>query len=168
MVDEVSLLTTLRVWCDQTPITQVMRKAVTIHEQEAFHRVVELFRDAKMAHLVVVDDQDRYCGILSQKYVFKAQSPRKIISDDMNTVPGVIVDGNSFYDKSVLDSYILSKIMNRDAFTLPETATLSDVILEMAKRHRACVPVLNAQKSVLGVVTDYDLTAFWAHSMNLQ
>lgn len=133
---------------------------VTIREDEDFSKVQELFLKHRITHLCVIDSRRQLVGIISQKYLYKTQSPRKIISDEMNYDPEILADGDSFYTKDTLDSYILRTIMHKHPFTLNLDDSLADAVSAMNNRNLGCIPIINGDKQVKGLVTSHEIVNF--------
>src|SRR3990167_3906126 len=103
---------------ERVKISNVMSKPVTINFKDTLSNAKLKFNNHNISHLIVVDDGGKLEGILSPKYLYKAQSPRKIITKDMGYARDIISDGDSFYMKETLDSYLLSNIMYKNPYTL--------------------------------------------------
>ena len=130
---------------------------IKIREYEELSRAEELFIKYGIYYLPVVNQYNKLVGLLSQKYLYKTQSPRHIDKDQLKYGTDIIVDGNAFYDKETLDGYILRNVMLKDPFTLTPDDSVLHAILEMAKRKIGCICVINVEKKVCGMITESDL-----------
>lgn len=149
--------------CRTVKIDEVMMKpAISVREDDDFSSVQEKFVKNHLTHVCVTDNHGKFVGLISQKYLYKAQSPRKIIGGDIEYKQDIIVDGDSFYNKEVLDSYILSKIMNRNPFTLKATQTLDEAIKAMSAKHMGCIAIVDGENKLLGVLTDQIIVKYLA------
>lgn len=138
----------------------MMTPAISIHETDNFSVAQEKFVDQHLTHICVVNDAGHLVGLISQKYLYKAQSPRKIFGEELEYDPDIIIDGDSFYDKEVLDSYMLPKIMSRDPFTMKIDQPLEDAIFNMANKRLGCVPIIDDKDVLRGVLTDQLIVKF--------
>ena len=102
----------------QVKIGNVMNKAVvTVYEDEDLSIAQEKFLAHTVSHILVLDRRDRLSGLISQKYLYKTYSPRKIINDNVGIDKNVILDGDSYYDKNSLNGYILRTAMKKAPFS---------------------------------------------------
>ena len=136
-------------------IRDVMKTPViTIYEDDELSIAEEKFTVHGIAYLPVVDHSNQLVGLVSQKYLYKTQSPRRIIGhEEVDYNPGVIVDGESYYSKDTLDGYILRNIMRKNPLTLKESDSLLDAIQQMHNRVISCIPVIDNSKKIVGIMT---------------
>jgi len=145
-------------------ISDVMNKlVVTIYEDEDLSLAQTKFINHGVTHLIVLNRRDELVGVLSQKYLYKTHSPRKIIGDRPTYDKSVIVDGDSFFDKTTLDKYILRTIMKKDPFAMRPQDTILHAIVEMSRLNLGCIPVINKNRSVTGVITSNEVIKFVAY-----
>ena len=117
----------------------------TIDVKEPFSRVWELFRTFSIRHVPVINDQRVVQGIVSQRDLYKTISPRKDL------------EGEFLYTKEMLDKFILKNVMNTNLSTLSPNDTLGKVIELMVKKKYGCIPIVDANKKLVGVVTQIDV-----------
>ena len=153
---------------NMTPIKEVMVKnVVTVFEDDELSVAQEKFVENHLYYLVVVDHHNKLVGLLSRKYIYKALSPRKIISEEMDYDPQLIIEGDSFYEKQSLDSYILRNIMNRNPFSLKPEDTLKTALLNMAKRNLSCIPIVDGKNEPRGVLSHQEIVGYAANFLKL-
>ncbi len=133
---------------------------VKIHQDSDLVKAQELFQTHKASHLVVVNDTNQLVGLISPKYLYKTHSPRKILGEAQYTDPNYIIDGDSFYLKDSLDKYILKSIMWDDPITLGPDDTVARAILSMHRRKVSCIPIINPDKQILGMITNQEIINF--------
>ena len=146
-----------------TRVQDVMYAPVpTLLVTENLSKAAEIFFAYPVFHLPIVDEDNRLVGILSHKYLYKTEAPRKFIDDEMKTSPGMVMDRDGYFWKESLDRYILRRVMNPNPPTLkPEDPLLAAVEL-MARRGLGCVPVVNQKKEVLGLISSQEVFNFTA------
>lgn len=146
-------------WCKNTKLKDVMSSPVVkIYEDEEFSVAEETFLKKNLYYLPVVDRDNKLVGIVSHKYIYKTQSPRKIVgAEEIEYDPNIIIDGDSFYDKESLDRYILRSIMHKNPFTLKADDSIADAILAMAQKNIGCIPIVKKDKTVCGILTKQDI-----------
>ncbi|MDD4294818.1 MAG: CBS domain-containing protein [Candidatus Omnitrophica bacterium] len=117
----------------------------TINVNEPFSKVWDLFKEYKIRHLPVIDDNRLLMGIVTQRDLYKTISPRKTM------------EGNFVYDKSELDRYILKYVMCTDMLTLKPDDFLGTAIHIMVNRKYGCIPVVHTDKKLAGIITQIDV-----------
>jgi acetoin utilization protein AcuB len=121
------------------------RRVVTVEMDDRLVLVKELFEHRKFHHLMVVEDE-KLVGILSDRDMLKALSP--------------YIGTQSEADR---DTATLNKRVHQVMSYSPITAMVDTDIAEIAKvftTHMfSCVPILNSHGKPIGVVTWRDLLA---------
>jgi CBS domain-containing protein len=135
---------------------------VTIHEDEDLSVAQIRFLNHHISHLLVVDRKNSLVGIISQKYLYKTHSPRRILNEEMRYSSNVIVDGDSFYEKQALDGYILRSVMNKNPFTMGPEESLGLAILAMEEKNLGCIPITDKENQILGVLTTQEVVHYIA------
>ncbi|MCA9398956.1 MAG: CBS domain-containing protein, partial [Candidatus Omnitrophica bacterium] len=110
----------------------------------------------------VVESNKKLVGLLTQKYLYKMRSPRRIIGEEFEEKMDTIVDGHSYYYKDMLDSYILKNIMYQTPAKALKKDSLSSVIKNMAKSNVGCVTVVDEKDVVCGILTEKDIINYLA------
>jgi CBS-domain-containing membrane protein len=142
-------------------LTDVMdTKVIALSEEDTLTAAQTAFVANKVNHLVVVDHARRIQGILSQKYLYRAHSPRKIISPDQTYNSDMLIDGDCYFSKQSLDSYKLKYVMHKTPFVLKIGDNLATAILYMAKKRLAFIPIVDDIQHVVGTITDQDIIIF--------
>ncbi len=149
---------------EKIKLKDVMKSpVVTIYEDDELSIAEERFTVHGVSYLPVVSHGNKLVGLLTQKYVYKTQSPRRIIShEEIDFNPNVILDGEAYYSKETLDSYILRNIMKHDPFSLGPDDNLADAISNMNRLVIGCIPIVDEQKKVIGVLTIREIIVFLA------
>ena len=84
----------------ETKVSQIMKKnVVTVFEDDDLSEAEEKFVFHKVSHLMVVDHNHKFLGLISPKYIYKTQSPRKIIKEEMDYDKNILIDGDTFYEE---------------------------------------------------------------------
>lgn len=129
----------------KVPLSDVMTTPVaTVRADAPFREVVRTMNDHRVRHIPIVDGHGRLAGLITQRDVYRIQSPRKL------------EDGRWYYDEAELDAVILSRVMNDKPFTLPPQARLAEALEKMVQFKYGCVPVTDDHRKVVGIVTQYD------------
>ena len=118
-------------------------RVITIQMDETLQVIRDLFQKVKFHHLVVVDE-GKVVGIISDRDFFKAMSP--------------LVDTSSETDK---DRAILKKrahqIMAHYPVTVLKSCPIEKAANIMLERRFSCLPVINPDHLVEGILTWKDL-----------
>ena len=116
---------------------------VTVEMDDSLAAIKDIFDNTSFHHLLVVNDT-RLLGVVSDRDLFKALSPH------LGTAAETQRDLNSL-DKKV------HQIMTRGAITLPPDATVYDAI-EIFDQHKiSCIPIVDTEKRVLGILSWRDI-----------
>ena len=137
-----------------TPIKEIMStKLITVKVDEAFSHVEEKLRLHHIRHLPVVDNNNKLVGIITERDLYKAVSPRE-------------TEDGFYYDKTQLDSFILKHFMTPNPLTLQPENTVQEVVSLMAAHKYGCIPIAASDKTLLGIVTQIDILRFVAKWFN--
>ena len=150
------------------PVKEVMiRKFVTVFEDDELSIAQQRFVENNIYYLVVISHEKKLVGVLSRKYLYKTLAPRKIVSEEMDYDPDLIIEGDSFYEKETLDSYILRNIMNRKPFALGPEDTLKTALLNMAKRNLSFIPIVDQKKEPCGILSHQEIIGYAVNLLKL-
>jgi len=128
-------------------VSEIMKKKpITIYSDQEVSEAQEMFTNHMLSHLLVIDREQQLIGLLTQKYLYKAQSPRKFLTNDILYDPNIIVDGDAFHLKESLNSYILSKMMKKFPFTLPKLPLYHRPLGSLVNI-MTCAPILTVRRS---------------------
>lgn len=153
--------TSIRELLKNTKVETLMNpKVVTVYEDQDVSDAHEKFVAYGVTHLIVLNRQDQLVGLLTPKYVYKTQSPRKILNEDMLYQAGILVDGDTFYEREMLDGFILRNMMKKSPFTLRRNSSAAEAVREMALRKLSCIPIVDKEKKVIGILTDWEIINF--------
>ena len=118
-------------------------RVVTIEMDDSLQVIQEVFRKVKFHHLVVVDE-GKIVGIISDRDFFKAISPF------VNTISETVRDRATLEKRA-------HQIMSRNPLTVPKTCLIEHAAQTMLKRGVSCLPVTNADGMVKGILTWKDI-----------
>ncbi len=141
----------VRVLLNKVKLKEVMvQNPITLRVDERFSRVEEVLREKHIRHLPIVDKEGFLVGIVTQRDLYRIQSPRK---DE---------DGNWFYDKESLDNFILEHVMTKNPFTLSPESTVAEALLAIVDKKYGCIPIADKNRRLYGIVTQIDILRFGA------
>lgn len=135
-----------------TKIKELMiSPVVTVRESDEFHIVHEKLAGHDIRHLPVVNEPGCVVGLISQRHLYKIHSPRRL------------EDGSWYYDKDVLDGFILKNVMLKDPFLLKADNTLLEAMGVMVQRKLGCIPIVDPYRLPVGIITRGDILNFFLH-----
>jgi uncharacterized protein (DUF39 family)/CBS domain-containing protein len=112
-------------------VASVMHSAVTCKENEAIRAIAERIVTRSVNHIVVVDDRDRLCGIVTSWDITRATAEgRKALAD----------------------------IVTRRVVTAKPDEPLETASRRMAQHNISALPVIDNERKVLGIVTSEDIS----------
>ncbi|MBF0479563.1 MAG: CBS domain-containing protein [Candidatus Omnitrophica bacterium] len=145
-------------------VRDIMRTpVVTIYSDENLSDALTKFSSYNISHLVVIDRSHRLVGTFSHKYLYRTQSPRKLLSDDVLYDSGLMTDGaDGLYDKSSLDRYILEYVMKKNPYFLHPEDKMTTALIDIAQKNLSCIPIVDEKMKVKGLVTDHNILLYLA------
>ncbi len=119
------------------------QKIVTVEMDDKLATVKEIFDNLKFHHLLVIED-GRLAGVLSDRDLLKALSPNLGKMSETTR------------DKATLEKRV-HQIMTRKPVTLPQDASILDAI-NVFKAHKiSCIPIVDSEFKPVGIVSWRDL-----------
>ena len=136
----------IKLLLNKVKIEEIMtRNVISLKETDRFSLVEEKFREFRIRHLPIVNKENKLVGILTQRDLYRIQAPR------------LLEDGSWFYDQKSLDSHILKHVMTQNPTALKPHDTAASAVLLMAERKYGCLPVVQPDGSLCGIITQYDI-----------
>ena len=121
--------------------TIMIKEPYTLNVDDPFSRAWEIFKTYGIRHLPIVDDKGILKGILTERDLYRIQSPR------------IAMDGELVYDNEGLDSHVLKDVMMKEVFTLMPDDTLVTAIQAVIRGKYGCIPIVNEHKYLVGIIT---------------
>ena len=136
----------IKVLLQEITLSQIMTTAVvSIPVTQAFSQVVRLLNTHHIRHLPVIGADQRLVGLITQRDLFKNHPPKRLDN------------GEWYYDPDELDRLLLGRIMIPNPFTMQPHERLGDLITQMVARKYGCIPVVNPDGQLQGIITQYDI-----------
>lgn len=131
---------------NNTPISDFMiLPPIILKYNESFARVEEILRTRNIKHLPILDENGRLGGLITLSDLYRTCSPRKTM------------DGAFVYDKSQLENFILKNVMTKNPRTLKAKDTLKDALEIMTMGGFGCLPIVDDDRRIIGIVTQTDI-----------
>ena len=128
------------------PLGEIMTSpVVTLKLEEPFSHVEEKLRIKGIRHLPVVDQANKVIGLITQRDLYRTLSPRKNL------------EGETFYDPASLDNFLIKYAMTPNPATLHPEDSVSKAVSLMAVSRYGCIPIVDEEKRILGIVTEIDI-----------
>lgn len=128
-----------------TEVADVMiAKVVTLSTHHGFDEAVRLMNDRHFRHCLVVDVQGKLCGVISDRDILRAmaRSPNS-------------------------RSKSLDQIMTRNPVTVRRHTSIRDAVSKILSKRINCLPVVEEDGSVCGIVTSTDLLKSYQQLLEL-
>ncbi|REL35152.1 CBS domain-containing protein [Thalassotalea euphylliae] len=120
------------------------RDVIKINLDERLNKVKEIFDQYKFHHLLVVDNNNALCGVLSDRDLFRALSPNVGLASE------------TARDAATLNKRV-HQIAARNPICLPTSASLTDVVKQLHEHQVTCMPIVDENKRPVGIVTTKDI-----------
>ncbi len=118
---------------------------VTLSEEDGLSRAMKIFSELPIRHLPVTDGAI-LIGMVSQR--------------DALSWSGSVIDPGAFAgaqaSKEARETFV-AEVMVRDVISVPPTATIVDAARTLLEGGFGCLPVVDEQGKLLGIVTETDL-----------
>ena len=118
-----------------TRVDEVMtREVVTLAPDQSFQEAITLVARHRFRHLLVVSADQRLAGVISDRDLlrFMIRNPRRDLS-------------------------VVADVMKNDPVTVRPETSLSVAIAAMLTRRINCLPVVDVEKRLVGILTSTDL-----------
>lgn len=110
------------------------REILTLRPEQSFTDVVALMANQFIRHILVVDTEERLCGVISDRDVLRALAR----TPDWN-------------------SKMVHEIMTSDSITVTADASISSAVKLILAKRINCLPVIGADGRICGILTTTDL-----------
>lgn len=132
------------------PIHEMMEaEVITIGQGELLGIAETKMRRFGIRHLPVVDGDGRIVGLFTQR-------------DLMRILPSRLREEDPV-DPEMLGRYAMKDVMKRDVETLSPADTLSAAVALMWDKKYGCVPIVDGDRRVVGILTAIDILQFAVH-----
>jgi len=136
----------IKVVLRETKLKDVMTApAVTVPVEAHFKEVPRLFQQHNIRHLPVVGGPGRLVGLISQRDLFRMCPPHRN------------EEGEYVYDDHALEGIILRHVMVQEPFFMYEDDCMGEATVRIVERKCGCIPVVNKDMQVQGIVTQEDI-----------
>ena len=136
----------IKILLNKVKINDIMtKKVIFIHENDRFSLVEEKLREFNIRHLPIIDDRGKLVGIVTQRDLYRIQSPRHLEDDTW------------YYDQKSLDSHILKYVMTKDPSALNPEDPVAKAILLMVQCRYGCLPIVQKDRTLCGIITQHDI-----------
>jgi len=126
-------------------ITEVMQtKVIVSNQNDSVASVEAKFRLNRIRHLPIVNDAGVLVGILTYRDLLSYVQPR-------HTEEGWV------FDASVLNQFILKHMITQAPTALASSDTIAHAVEIMVRDKYGCVPIVDAQNKLCGIVTQIDI-----------
>lgn len=143
----------------ETMIKEIMTvPVIKMYEYETLSRAEELFVRHGIYYLPVVNRLDHLIGVITHKYLYKTLAPRKLVSNNyMGYSKEMVIDGDTYYEKTTLNSFRLKNIMNPNPITLRPDDSVAEAVLAMTRYNAGCIPIIKGNRKICGILTHKDI-----------
>ena len=108
----------------------------------------ELFKEHRIHHVPVIDEENELVGVVSKSdflYLLKGFTDNKV---------------DTFIRAAKLRSFKVGEIMEDEVESIPDTSTVKDAVTKLAENRYRCLPIIDANKKLIGIVTPNDILKY--------
>ena len=129
----------------QRPVSDIMRReVVTLSIKERLDLTQDIMSLGRVRHLPVLDDEQRVVGIVSDRDLLAAAMTK-------------VLDFDPASRRTFLRSIEVGEVMAKEVVSVTEDTEIGEVARILVERKIGCVPVLDEDGELLGLVTETDL-----------
>jgi len=126
-------------------IAKLMSKnLITLHLDDDLNKAKELFNQYKIHHILVLDDDEKLAGIITDRDLFMYLSPTVGTSKE------------SHKDVSLSQKKV-HQIMARDLTVATQEQSLNEAVLLFHDKHISCLPIVTKENIAIGIITWRDI-----------
>lgn len=126
-------------------VSEVMHtEVVTLKPEETLDLSQDIMRLGRVRHMPVVDSEGRLVGIVSNRDLLEASLSKAISVEPQSR-------------RAFLRSVEVRNVMAKDVMTIGPEASLEQAAHLLVRRQIGCLPVVNQDGNLLGLVTETDL-----------
>lgn len=126
-------------------IAKLMTKdLITLNLDDSLNKAKVLFSRHKIHHILVLDDEDKLAGIITDRDLF------------MHLSPTVGTSKESHKDVSLLQKKI-HQVMARELTIATQEQSLHEAVLLFHDNHISCLPIVTKENKAIGIITWRDI-----------
>ncbi len=139
------------------PVSDIMtRPVISVQEEDTIAQVLKIFNENMIHHLPVLNHSDQVIGIISKHDLAKIIKGTELLSPE-NSDDQIRKRTTSLAAKHIMQRTVVT-LQKRDPIQ-----TAADILLENLFH---CLPVVDDQQRLLGIVTGYDLLVYAYHNQS--
>lgn len=119
------------------------REVVTVRRNDQLAVPDGAMQEHRVRHIPVLDDDDLLCGIISQRDLFRGMLLRSI-------------GFGTRAEERLLESFAVKDAMIDDVFSTAADTPLKDAAALMLEHKIGCLPVVEDEGKVVGILTESD------------
>ena len=127
-------------------VSDIMSKnVITTTKDTPLLEVAKIFESYKFNGIPVLDEEKKLIGIVTQY-------------DVITKMASLFTGKKEEADPKKLLKLTAADVMNAEAVTLPESATLEEALKSFSEHHRvSSIPVIDTSRRVVGVISRFDV-----------
>lgn len=126
------------------------RKVVSVDENETLFRLLSSLKVLRFRHLPVTDDE-RLIGLLTE-------------TDLLGIASSNLLPNQEGFDRALVESLRVHDIMVRDVLTVSPDTPLQEAAKRLLKQRVGCLPVVDANNVLVGILTGSDFIKVVAYA----
>ena len=117
---------------------------ITLSMDSPLSKAKELFENNKVHHLLITDDEGLLTGVMTDRDLYKHLSPTVGTSQETHR------------DTALMQKK-LHQVMARNLVTAQQHQSLNEAVVLFYDNHISCLPVVNKQDKLIGIITWRDI-----------
>jgi acetoin utilization protein AcuB len=139
----------------QTVEDSMTEQVICLEKEDSLGKAVEVIQKRNFRHLPIVDEQRRFVGIVSDRDILRHLPFAKREPASQTEVFRGDLFGVSSKDPSL--KLRITKVMTRDVVSVLPSCSFNDAVKTLHDKRVSCLPVVDEEKKILGIVTVSDV-----------
>ena len=119
---------------------------VTLSRFNTLHDARMIMQENRFRHIPIVDENDLLCGLVTQ---------RNVLANGISSQN--FADGEEL--SQIETGTLLADIMTTNVTTVAADVKISDAAQLLHRKKYGCLPVVNSNNQLIGIITDHDFVA---------
>ena len=145
----------LYTWVVRTVQEIMTENVISLEPQDCIARAIEVMQTQEFRHIPIIDEQEKLTGLVSDRDILRnLPFMRKRSPSPPKRFRERLFAGDSWTTNFLMQ---LDEIMVREVLNISPTCKISEAVDILHKKKISCLPVINEDKKLQGMITITDL-----------
>ena len=142
---------------DPAPLTMkslMVSNPAALRPTDLVMDAIKLFKEREIRHVPIVGDERKVVGMLTETDILR------------NVLHGRTMTRDEEYHATMDMLLPIGEVMVREVATLPPDAKVAEAVEIFLKRKVRCIPIVDGDRALVGIVTETDLLHLFQHMIS--